>query len=59
MCDSKKYLLELFIANQVLADVQILQRLVSLNRFCKTRHFARAKSIVLHCQFFEVLVLTE
>ena len=59
MSDSKKYFVEFVIANQVLAHVQILERLVSFNRFGKTRHITRAKSIVLHCQFFKALVLNE
>lgn len=59
MSNSEKYFVEFVIANQVLAHIQILQRLVSFNSFGKTRHIARAKSIVLHCQFFKALVLNQ
>lgn len=59
MRDGKENLFELVISNKVLAHVQVLQRLVSSNRFCKTCHIACAKSIVLQCQFLEALVLNE
>jgi len=59
MRDGKENLFELEIANQVLAHIQVLQRLVRFDRFCKTRHIACAKSIVLQSQFLEALVLNE